>query len=44
MGDLVTQAVARRRFQTTLLTVFSGMAMFLAVVGVYGLLAYSPPV
>ena len=41
MGDLVTQATARRRFQTTLLTVFSGMALFLAVVGVYGLLAYS---
>ncbi|MGH9550157.1 MAG: FtsX-like permease family protein, partial [Terriglobales bacterium] len=41
MGDLVTQATARRRFQTTLLTVFSGIAMFLAVVGVYGLLAYS---
>jgi predicted permease len=41
MGDLVTQATARRRFQTTLLTVFSGVALFLAVVGVYGLLAYS---
>jgi predicted permease len=41
MGDLVSQATARRRFQTTLLTVFSGIAMLLAVVGVYGLLAYS---
>jgi predicted permease len=41
MGELVSQAEARRRFQTTLLTVFSGIAMFLAVVGVYGLLAYS---
>jgi hypothetical protein len=41
MGDLVTQATARRRFQTTLLAVFSGMALLLAVVGVYGLLAYA---
>ena len=41
MSDLVSRATARRRFQTTLLTLFSGMAMFLAVVGVYGLLAYS---
>ncbi|WP_263356262.1 ABC transporter permease [Acidicapsa ligni] len=41
MNDLVSQAVARRRFQTTLLTVFSGIAMLLAIVGVYGLLAYS---
>ncbi len=41
MGQLETQATARRRFQTTLLTLFSAIAMFLAVVGVYGLLAYS---
>jgi predicted permease len=41
MGDLVSQASARRRFQTTLLIVFSTMATFLAFVGVYGLLAYS---
>ena len=41
MSERVTQATARRRFQTTLLTVFSGMSMLLALVGVYGLLAYS---
>ena len=41
MKDLVSQAGARRRFQTTLLTLFSAMAMFLAIVGLYGLLAYS---
>jgi putative ABC transport system permease protein len=41
MGALETVAIARRRFQTTLLTIFSGIAMLLAVVGVYGLLAYS---
>ena len=41
MNDLVTQTTARRRFQTTLLTLFSGIAFLLAFVGVYGLLAYS---
>jgi predicted permease len=41
MGDLVSHATARRRFQTTLLTVFSSTAILLAMVGVYGLLAYS---
>jgi ABC-type antimicrobial peptide transport system permease subunit len=41
MGDLTSQSTARRRFQTTLLTAFSGMAMLLGMVGVYGLLSYS---
>lgn len=41
MSDSVTAATASRRFQTILLTLFSGIAAFLAVVGVYGLLAYS---
>jgi len=41
MSDSVTAATASRRFQTILLMLFSGIAMFLAVVGVYGLLAYS---
>lgn len=41
MHELVSQDTARRRFQTTLLTVFSGAAMLLAMVGLYGLLAYS---
>jgi predicted permease len=41
MSDLASHATAPRRFQTTLLTLFSGIALFLAVVGVYGLLAYS---
>ncbi len=41
MGDAVSKATARRRFQTTLLTVFSAIAMIMALVGVYGLLAYS---
>jgi predicted permease len=41
MGDLVSVATARRRFQTSLLTVFAGIALFLALVGLYGLMAYS---
>jgi predicted permease len=41
MSDLTSRATAPRRFQTTLLTIFSGIALFLAIVGVYGLLAYS---
>jgi putative ABC transport system permease protein len=41
MSDSVTAATASRRFQTILLVLFSAMALFLAVVGVYGLLAYS---
>jgi predicted permease len=41
MSDLTSHATAPRRFQTTLLTIFSVVALFLAVVGVYGLLAYS---
>jgi putative ABC transport system permease protein len=41
MSELVSLTTARRRFQTTLLTVFSVAAMLLAMLGVYGLLAYS---
>jgi len=41
MSDLATQSTAPRRFQTMLLTLFSAIALFLAVAGVYGLLAYS---
>ena len=36
MSDLVSQVTARRRFQTTLLTIFSGTAMLLAMVGCTG--------
>ncbi len=41
MSDSVTAATASRRFQTILLTLFSAIAMLLALIGVYGLLAYS---
>jgi predicted permease len=41
MGDLESAASAQRRFQTSLLTIFAGIALFLALVGLYGLMAYS---
>jgi putative ABC transport system permease protein len=41
MGDLVSEASARRRFQTTLLVAFAGIALLLALVGLYGLMAFS---
>ena len=41
MGDRESEASASRRFQTSLLTVFAAVALFLALVGLYGLMAYS---
>jgi predicted permease len=41
MDGLISGTIARERFQTTLLTVFAGCALLLAVVGVYGLLSYA---
>jgi len=41
MRERSDSAESRRRFQTVLLAAFAGIAVFLALVGVYGLLAYS---
>jgi ABC-type antimicrobial peptide transport system permease subunit len=41
MRELVSESTARCRFQAMLLTIFAGMALALALVGYYGLLAYS---
>jgi putative ABC transport system permease protein len=41
MDQRVEDANARRRFQTFLLAVFAGAALFLAAVGLYGLMAYA---
>lgn len=40
MRALKSEKTARRQFQTMLLTAFSAIAMVLAVIGVYGLLAF----
>ncbi|HEY1646510.1 MAG TPA: ABC transporter permease [Terracidiphilus sp.] len=41
MGELESEASARRRFQTTLLALFAGAALLLALAGIYGLMSYS---
>jgi len=41
MGQLVSEASAGRRFQTAVLTVFGGISLFLSLLGLYGLMAYS---
>lgn len=41
MGDLVSSATARRRFQTSLLTAFAGIALIMALVGLSGLMTFS---
>jgi putative ABC transport system permease protein len=41
MEDVASEAVARPRFQTLLLGVFAGAALLLALVGIYGVIAYS---
>jgi predicted permease len=41
MGQLESAASARRRFQTSLLTIFAAIALSIALVGLYGLMAYS---
>jgi predicted permease len=41
MDGLISGTIARERFQTTLLGVFAGCALLLAIVGVYGLMSYT---
>jgi putative ABC transport system permease protein len=41
MDEIVRQSVAEQRFQMMLLTIFAGVAVTLAMIGVFGVLSYS---
>ena len=41
MTHLLSNSVALRRFQTSLLAAFAGLALLLALIGVYGVVAYT---
>jgi predicted permease len=41
MDQVVVESTARADFNTTLLTIFAGVALLLAAIGIYGLMAYS---
>jgi len=41
MRDVVSRSTSRDRFNMWLMTVFSGAALLLAAIGIYGLMAYS---
>jgi len=41
MEDVMAQSTSRAGFNMTLLTIFGGAALLLAVIGIYGLMAYS---
>lgn len=41
LNDMVEESVATERFQTVILSSFGGAALLLAVLGIYGVLAYS---
>jgi MacB-like periplasmic core domain len=41
LDDMVDESVATERFQTVILSSFGGAALLLAVLGIYGVLAYS---
>jgi predicted permease len=41
MQDMIARSMLRRKFTTLLLTMFAGLAMLLAAVGLYGVMSYA---
>ena len=41
MDEVIARSTSRTRFNMLLMTVFAGAALFLAAIGIYGLMAYS---
>jgi predicted permease len=41
MSDMVSSSLAPRRFVVTLLGIFAGLALLMAVIGLYGVISYS---
>src|SRR5207237_7937000 len=41
LDEIISDSAAQRRFQMMLLLLFAGLALFLAVIGVYGVAGYS---
>jgi predicted permease len=41
MDEVIARSTSRQRFNMLLMTVFGGAALFLAAIGIYGLMAYS---
>ena len=41
MDEIVSLSISRQRFNMWLMTVFGGVALLLAAIGIYGLMAYS---